>query len=43
MDKRWDMLDIVTYYAFYISWTIIGIELTGQMTDYGKYETCLKL
>jgi len=43
MDKRWHMLGIVTYYAFYISRTIIGMELTAQMTDCGKYETCLKL
>ena len=31
------------HYAFYISQTIIGMELTEQMTDCGKYETCLKL
>jgi len=42
VDTRWDVLGIVTQYAFYISWTIIGMELTGQMTDCGKYETCLK-
>ena len=27
----WYMLRIIIYYAFYISWTIIGMELTGQM------------
>jgi len=42
-DKRQYMLDIITYYDFCISWTIIGMELTGEMTDCGKYETCLKL
>jgi hypothetical protein len=31
-----DMLGIITYYAFYISWIIIGMELTGRMTDCGK-------
>jgi hypothetical protein len=34
MDKRWHVLGIVTYYAFYISQTIIGMELTGQVTDW---------
>ena len=34
MDKWWHMLAIVTYYAFYISRTMIGMELTGQMTDW---------
>ena len=43
MDKQWHVLGIVTYYAFYISRTIIGMELTGQMTDCGKYEGCLIL
>jgi hypothetical protein len=27
------MQGIITYYAFYISRTVIGMELTGQMTD----------
>ena len=43
MDKRWHVLGTITYYTFYISQTIIGMELTEQMTDCGKYETCLKL
>jgi len=43
MGKRWHVLGTLTYYAFYISWTIIGMELTEQMTDCGKYETYLKL
>jgi hypothetical protein len=43
MDKRRYVLDIFTYYAFCISRTMIGMELTGQMIDCGKYETCLKL
>ena len=42
MDKKWYVLCIITYYALYISQTITGIELTGRMTDYGKYETYLK-
>jgi len=37
------VLGIVTYYAFYISRTIIGMEMTGQMTDCGKCESYLKL
>jgi len=41
MDKRWHMLGSITYYAFSISQTIIGMELTEQMTDCGKYETYL--
>ena len=28
------MLGIMTYYAFYISRTITGVELTGRMTDW---------
>jgi len=40
---QWHVLGTITYYAFYISWKIIGMELTEQMTDCGKYETCLKL
>jgi len=36
MDKRWHVLGTVTYYAFYISQTIIGMELTRLMTDCGK-------
>ena len=28
------MLGTITYYAFYISQTIIGMELTEQMTDW---------
>jgi hypothetical protein len=43
MDKRWHVLGIITYYDCYISRTIIGMELTGEMTDCGKYETYLKL
>jgi hypothetical protein len=39
MDKGWHVLGIVIYNAFYISRTVIGME----MTDCGKYETCLKL
>jgi hypothetical protein len=39
VDKRWHVLGIVTYYAFYISRRIIGMEMTGC----GKYETYLKL
>jgi len=31
MDKRWHILDTITYNAFYISQTIIGMELTEQM------------
>jgi len=34
MDKRWHVLGTITYYAFYISQTIIGLELTQQMTDW---------
>jgi len=34
---------VLPYYGFYISPTIIGMVLTEQMTDCGKYETCLKL
>ena len=30
-------------FSFYISQTIIGMELTEQMMDCGKYETYLKL
>jgi len=30
-------------FSSYISQTIIGMELTEQMTDCGKYETYLKL
>jgi len=41
-DKWWYMLGIITYYAFYISQTILGMELAGWMTDCGKYETYLK-
>jgi len=41
-DKQRYVLGIITYYALYISWTIIGMELSGRMTDYGKYETYLK-
>ena len=33
MDKQWHVLGTITYYAFYISRTITGMELTGQMTD----------
>jgi len=36
------MLGTVTYYAFYISRTIRGMELTGQRTDCGKYENFSK-
>jgi len=36
------LLSIVIY-AFYIPRTIIGMGMTGQMTDCGKYETYLKL
>ena len=36
------MWSIMTYYVFFISQKIMGMELTGQMTDYGKYETYLK-
>jgi hypothetical protein len=43
MDKRWHVLGFVTYYAFCISRTIIGMEVTGQMIDCGKYKICLKL
>jgi len=43
MEKRWHVLGTITYYAFYFSRTIIGMELTKQMTDGEKYETCLKL
>ena len=43
MDKRWHMLGTITYCAFYISQTIIGMELTEQVTDCGKYEAYLKL
>jgi len=43
MDKRWYVLGTITYYAFYISRTVIGMELTEQMTDCGKYDTYLKL
>jgi len=34
MDKQWHVLGTITYYTFYISWTIIGMELTEQMTDW---------
>ena len=30
------MLGTITYYAFYISWTIMGKELTEQMTRLWK-------
>jgi len=43
MDKRWHVLGTVTYYAFCISRTIIGMELTEKIIDGGKYETYLKL
>jgi hypothetical protein len=42
MDEQWHVLSIVTY-AFYISRTIIRMQLTGQTTDCGNYETYLKL
>ena len=33
-DKRWYVLGIMTYYAFYISRRIRGMELTGRMIDW---------
>jgi len=33
MDKQWHMLGTITYYAFYISRTIIGMELTEQTVE----------
>jgi len=41
-DKRWHVIDNIIY-DFHISRTIIGMELTEQMTDCGKYQTYLKL
>jgi hypothetical protein len=43
MDKRWHVLGAITYNAFCISRTIIGMELTEQMRDCGNYESYLKL
>jgi hypothetical protein len=34
MDKRWYVLSTIIYYAFYVSQTIIGMELREQMTDW---------
>ena len=42
-DKEWCMPGITTYYAFYISQTTTGMELTEWITDCGKYKTDLKL
>jgi hypothetical protein len=42
MDRRWYVQGIITYYVFYISRTISGMELTGRITDYGQCENYLK-
>ena len=33
MDKQWHVLGTITYHAFYISRTIIGMELTEQTVE----------
>jgi hypothetical protein len=42
MDKRRYVQGIITYYVFYISRTITGMELTGRITDYGQCKNYLK-
>jgi len=34
MDKQWHVLGTITYYAFYISWTIIGLDRTDDRLEH---------